>query len=255
MQGNLQNAEFIGDKTGSYNDWLKKTLSNLSSQTVPLIKKELDVVISALFDKKTIDLAKSLKPEQRDYIWSSYKQGKDMADGWRKVAMYLDNEQNTYHRYTQQYKQDSDTGIGFSMFAKNRDEVQWTYGTHHYTANATEISKNGQLIAADNPDFIAGIKKALKTSKGKDVIAGYIDDSKTNSEIINDIISGLNPEKIVNSADTWDSPEIVSFLWDSYLEPNGITAVETSDGLLVFDKKYIRYSGEDLKPKSKSKTK
>jgi hypothetical protein len=49
-----------------------------------------------------------------------------------------------------------------------------------------------------------------------------------------------NPQNIINSAGLWDNPALVREVWDSVLEPRGITSVKTSDGLLIFDPRHAR---------------
>lgn len=39
MKANLQNAEFIGDKTGSYNDWLKEQQRGMTKAALDLLNQ------------------------------------------------------------------------------------------------------------------------------------------------------------------------------------------------------------------------
>lgn len=48
------------------------------------------------------------------------------------------------------------------------------------------------------------------------------------------------PNNIVNSAGLWDNPSLVKEVYDSVLQPRGITAVRTPDGLVIFDPKHAR---------------
>lgn len=49
-----------------------------------------------------------------------------------------------------------------------------------------------------------------------------------------------NPPRIVDSAGLWDNPSLVETIWGQVLEPRGITAVRTNDGLLIFDPSHAR---------------
>lgn len=44
MRGNLQNAEFIGDKVGNFSDWLTKKMETLPPETQQMIRKKLEEV-------------------------------------------------------------------------------------------------------------------------------------------------------------------------------------------------------------------
>lgn len=48
MRGNLQNAEFIGDKVGSYNDWLNETMKTMNQANVRLIEKAFNDLLEEL---------------------------------------------------------------------------------------------------------------------------------------------------------------------------------------------------------------
>jgi hypothetical protein len=43
------------------------------------------------------------------------------------------------------------------------------------------------------------------------------------------------PARIVDSAGLWDNPRLVQTIWDEILEPRGVSAVRTPDGLILFD--------------------
>jgi len=50
MRGNLQNAEFIGDKIGSYNDWLKEQQRGMSSAALNLLQQAFDNLLNDLLN-------------------------------------------------------------------------------------------------------------------------------------------------------------------------------------------------------------
>ena len=52
-----------------------------------------------------------------------------------------------------------------------------------------------------------------------------------------------NPKNIINGAGLWDNPRLVEEVWNKVLEPRGVTAIRTSDGLLIFDPKHARKIG------------
>lgn len=49
-----------------------------------------------------------------------------------------------------------------------------------------------------------------------------------------------NPASIVDSAGLWDDPSLFKIIWENVLEPRGVSAVRTSDGLIVFDPSLAR---------------
>jgi hypothetical protein len=50
MQGNLQNAEFIGDKIGSYNDWLKEQQRGMSAEYLSLLTQAFETLLTDLLN-------------------------------------------------------------------------------------------------------------------------------------------------------------------------------------------------------------
>ena len=50
MQGNLQNAEFIGDKMGSYNEWLKEQQRGMSAEYLSLLTQAFDNLLNDLLN-------------------------------------------------------------------------------------------------------------------------------------------------------------------------------------------------------------
>lgn len=49
-----------------------------------------------------------------------------------------------------------------------------------------------------------------------------------------------NPSNIVDSAGLWDNPDLVGTVWERVLDPRGVTAVRTNDGLIIFDGQHAR---------------
>jgi SPP1 gp7 family putative phage head morphogenesis protein len=50
MKANLQNAEFIGDKTGSYNDWLKEQQQGMAQAAIDLLKQAFEQLLQDIAD-------------------------------------------------------------------------------------------------------------------------------------------------------------------------------------------------------------
>lgn len=52
-----------------------------------------------------------------------------------------------------------------------------------------------------------------------------------------------NPKNIVDSAGLWDNPELSNLVYEKVISPNGIRAIKTNDGLIVFDGKIAKKVG------------
>lgn len=139
-----------------------------------------------------------------------------------------------YHRYTRGPK--ADTGAGYAMFSDDESRVEGTYGKHHHTADPKDFAP-GEVVDADC--LRAPIEKALRSEKS------LLSELQTTAK---DLASDVNPEDIVDRAGIWDNPDVVEKIYQKVLEPRGIKAVKTNDGLLVFDPSAIKSHGkrEDL---------
>ena len=50
MRSNLQNAEFIGDKIGTYNDWLKEQQRGMSPEILNLLTQAFETLLTDLLN-------------------------------------------------------------------------------------------------------------------------------------------------------------------------------------------------------------
>lgn len=113
-------------------------------------------------------------------------------------------------------------GAPYAMFAEGDPERIRSYGD-----NIWEASGDGAVNVAD---IQKDIVKALRRSG----VMRY--EHGTAAQLARE----ANPENIVNSAGLWDRPDLVNVVYRDVLEPQGISAVKTADGLLMFDDKGIK---------------
>jgi hypothetical protein len=119
-----------------------------------------------------------------------------------------------YWRYS-----NSDTGIKdvpWMMLAADRETVCCGYGQYAYRASDTG--------AVDASSLVDAAAEGLA-----DCDDSYLRDNAQ------DIAALISPSSIVDSAGLWDCADAVQVVWDKVLEPRGIMAVRTPDGLIVFD--------------------
>lgn len=116
--------------------------------------------------------------------------------------------------------------VPWQMFSNDESKIMGGYGSHRFTTTNTE----GNVVYAED------IKKDIKElfSDRPDIIESY------QYATPDDLANSANPKNIVDSAELWDAPDLVQEIWDNILEPKGITAVETRDGIIVFDPAYIK---------------
>jgi hypothetical protein len=118
----------------------------------------------------------------------------------------------TFNRYSN--KDDPMSDYGHAMFVK--DEELTNYGTKQYGI------KDGTPIV-DVRDLAGKIEQAAEKyglPEGYDTAA--------------DVSDQANPDDIVNTAKLWDDPAGLQWLAENVIEPNGIRAVETKNGLIAF---------------------
>jgi len=126
--------------------------------------------------------------------------------------------------YRHSHNQGGSNDVPWQMFADKEDNIMG-YGKHRFTATNTK----GNIISAQ--DLIPDIKKFIDTRPD------IIDDLQATSEQIS---KEANPKNIVDTAELWDNQDLVQEIYDNVLEPKGIDAVETNDGLIVFNPKLIK---------------
>lgn len=134
-----------------------------------------------------------------------------------------------YHRYTR--GKSADTGPGYMMFSNDQTRVENAYGKNHHTTNEFDFDKDE---IANSEDLVGEIESAL--NEETDVLE---DLGATASELA----AEASPDDIVDSAGLWDNQDLVMKVWEKVLEPRGIKAVKTPDGLIVFDPKKIKSHG------------
>lgn len=132
-------------------------------------------------------------------------------------------------QYYRSYHNPTGSGeVPWMLFTANQDEVESGYGAYRFVASDAE----GKVV--DASDLEDDIREAF-------VNAGVPEDWQRDIE---DLISETNPGHIVDSAGVWDSPDLVQLIWDKVLEPKGIQAVRTDDGLVVFDPELVKSLGK-----------
>ncbi len=143
------------------------------------------------------------------------------------------------HRYTGQKgkKKSSDNGLGMMMYTDNEESVKGSYGNNHYVADLDGIPDD-EIIDAGSKEFKDGVKAALLKRWNKEILQQYGDDEDDDETIANKLASEFNPEDIVNSAGSWDAPDVVRAVYEDYLEGKGYTAVRTTDGFISFNPKH-----------------
>jgi hypothetical protein len=126
-------------------------------------------------------------------------------------------------------------GTDYMMFTDNAADAAG-YGDHGWQVDAKDYRPVS--TKADDPLFRRQAYRALR-EYGEDRSAAR------------DLVDEANPRQIANSAGLWDSPSHVEQVWNKVLEPRGLLAVETDDGVVVFDPSLVRSrSGllDDRKP-------
>lgn len=139
-----------------------------------------------------------------------------------------------YYRRTR--KESPDTGAGYMMFAANPSEIE-SYGKHLHGHTPTE----DVAVYAGSPEFRRAAYRAFR-QHGDDL--GTAGASSEARALARQYVDGTNPGRIVDSAEVWDDPDTVSFLWNSVLEPRGWHSVVTNDGSIVFDPDLVQSFGK-----------
>ena len=123
---------------------------------------------------------------------------------------------STYIRYSERADTPSNSAA-YYMFAMmtDRDDISPSFGDYAWTVTSDQ--------AVDVEDIIDDCAQALVEYAGYDV-----DEAKM-------IAAELNPHDIIDCAEAWDDWDIVEIIYQHIIEPRGITAIVTYDGLLCFD--------------------
>ena len=115
------------------------------------------------------------------------------------------------------------------------------YDLFHRERNKRNIRNASYvLLFAKDLDEIHHYGEYLYSIKSKDFseIPEWVIEWTSNHYRFHDYVDYLNPERIVNSAGSWDSPEFVSVFWDENehrLIEERIFGFLTKDGAVVFD--------------------
>jgi hypothetical protein len=117
------------------------------------------------------------------------------------------------------------------MFAEDIESVARAYGKNLFGYDGKK--------AIDVDKILDDVRVALEEDQPE-----FLDWDAMGTADLEDYLSYLNPEKIVDSAEAWDDPEFVEWFVDRFVEKEGIQAVLTNDGAVVFDEKLIDYLGE-----------
>lgn len=113
-----------------------------------------------------------------------------------------------------------DNGVGYSMFVRggpdDLDSIS-SYGPYSWTAT----SAGSVPVESIQGDIVRAIRRDRMNDQYGSTAAALAREA--------------NPSDIVNSAGLWDNPELVERIYEDILGPRGISKVQTSDGLLLFD--------------------
>lgn len=114
-------------------------------------------------------------------------------------------------------------GVGYAMFKRADDDV-------NFALEDLESYGPGKWVSTDEGAVpVAEIQKDLVRAFRRN--NAHEDHQTTAAQLARQ----ADPSDIRNSAEMWDNPDLVQIAWDQVLEPRGITAVRTHDGLIKFD--------------------
>ncbi len=155
-----------------------------------------------------------------------------------------------YYRYT-----NSDTRVmsewGYAMFGNDKERVGgMLYGGHAWEFDAN--SSNGVYDILDlEKETRSAWEKTIRDfeengyyigANGED-LTDFINQIKDEGKSFDDVFSYLNPKDIVDSAEAWDS-DLGIWFYANVAEPNGVLAVVTNDGAIVWDESLIKRVSE-----------
>jgi len=167
-----------------------------------------------------------------EYVTDAYKRatGKDMEfDGTHGVDV----------RYTGSDK-DPMSEYGHAMFVNaDKEDRVLGYGDNRWAYDRS----SGTDVEDLKSDFIS--------KWDEDRESGLIPQSDVGADF-NDISgeeiwSSVNPKDIVDSAGFWDEGKLMQWYYERVAEPNGVGAINTQDGSIVWDKDLIKNIGKGVK--------
>lgn len=160
----------------------------------------------------------SVTPEKdRDYL-DAVQRG-DMETAQRMVDEAAKAAGYTVYRSTR-HKLRAFNDVPWMMFTEDKEASEY-YGKNHYVAS----DKNA--VSADDlyQDIVDAIDEEFDVILGEDEVS---------------------PADIVDSAGVWDNPDMVQVIWDKVLEPKGIMAIRTNDGLMAMEQDSIVKSADPV---------
>lgn len=156
----------------------------------------------------------------------------DMSDDSR-----IQRAQEQGYRYVRRNRNDDEpfNSVGHAMFAKAKDLESGLDSLRHYGESGW-VSRDSDAV--DVSDIQKDIVRAIRRR-------GLQEEYQSTAAAL---AREAAPEDIVSSAGIWDSPDIVQAIYDDIIEPRGIGAVRTPDGLIRFDAKNTRNVKAEFHP-------
>jgi hypothetical protein len=134
----------------------------------------------------------------------------------------------TYYRFTNSNNPMSDWG--HAMFAEDRYQVE-NYGKNEFTIDSDKTVSIWDL----RDEIIVKWDECREIEDFGPVMTDrYLIDNVTGEQAF----ESFNPDDIVDSAQGYDT-DWVCWLWELILEPAGIMAVRTQNGVVCFDENLI----------------
>lgn len=110
---------------------------------------------------------------------------------------------------------------GYAMFADDMESIL------HYASRNGRIYSVGHSRLTPIGDLADAIALAWSDEDERPYGFGHIE--------VGDVLAAFDPADIVNSAEAYDAPKMVQWLWDRVLEAREILGLKTQDGAIVFD--------------------
>lgn len=125
---------------------------------------------------------------------------------------------------------------GYAMFSDDPSLLEGAYGEDLYIVDHTSL-----------PD-ISDFNEAIASAWDKDVEEGMLPTAlDTYTDMFRggeDVAAAFNPTDIVDSADAWDNPDLISWAFEKGIFDD-IPGVKTSDGAIVWDEDIIQRGDVD----------
>lgn len=118
---------------------------------------------------------------------------------------------------------------GHAMFADDASSIMGGYGGGDPYAFSVAEKDLTPFSEVDGK-----IREAYRETKENGALPWYLEDSNED-----DFVAMFNPVDIVDSAAGYDDDEMMPWLWENVIEPNGYKGIKTQDGAIVFDSSLI----------------